>query len=208
MVELPQWSQFVEKVKEHSQWRVWAAACALAAVLFAVYAGVTVAVMGPPELRESPPASGTIGGMIERQDGADSGEAAGGEDVSAGEAGEAASSVNAGVAAGSEAGAGDAGQQQETPMQANALASAKQHLAEMPYSHAGIVSALEAEGYSHEDAVYAADKLGVDWNAEAAEMAAQYVGTMEFTRDDLIDQLVYEGFTQEQAAFGATSVGL
>ena len=78
----------------------------------------------------------------------------------------------------------------------------------MPYSHAGIVAALESEGYSHDDAVYAADQLGVDWNRKAAEMAAQYLDTMDFTREDLVDQLIYEGFTREQAEAGATAAGL
>lgn len=98
--------------------------------------------------------------------------------------------------------------QEETPTQADAFMAAKLHMSEMPYSHAGMVAALEGEGYAHEDAVYAADKLGVDWNAKAGEMAVQYLETMDFTREDLVDQLIYEGFTREQAEGGATAAGL
>lgn len=86
--------------------------------------------------------------------------------------------------------------------------AAKLHISEMPYSHAGLVSVLEGEGYSHDDAVFAVDRLNVDWNAKAVEMAAQYLDTMEFTRADLVDQLLYEGFSQEQAEAAATAVGL
>ena len=99
-------------------------------------------------------------------------------------------------------------QQLADTAQADAFMAAKLLMSEMPYSHAGMVAALEGQGHGHDDAVYAADKLGVDWNAKAAEMAAQYLETMEFTREDLVDQLQYEGFTREQADFGANAVGL
>ncbi len=71
-----------------------------------------------------------------------------------------------------------------------------------------LVAQLESDGFSHEDAVYAVDKLNMDWDAKAVEMAAQYVDTMEFTRADLVDQLMYEGFTGPQAEEAATAVGL
>ncbi len=191
----------------HPQWKTWVLACALAVVLF-VAAGVGACALmpvpeepsasdGSSEVEAGPLESGSA--SAENADGADEGAArgaVGGAVAGADAEGAAAEEGQTGVSA------------QETNAQTNAFMSAKMHLEEMPYSHAGIVAALESEGYSHDDAVYAADKLGVDWNRKAAEMAAQYLDTMDFTREDLVDQLIYEGFTREQAEAGATAAGL
>ena len=91
--------------------------------------------------------------------------------------------------------------------QKNALRAAKNYLSFMPFSHQGLVEQLEYEGFSHEDAVYAADNCGADWNAQAAKKAESYLEFMPFSRDGLIEQLVYDGFTQEQAESGAKSAG-
>ncbi len=194
-------------LSRHPQWKTWVLACALAVVLF-VAAGVGACILMP--VPEEPSASAGSSGVeagplesgsasAENADGADEGAARG-----------AVGGAVAGVA--DQGDAAEEGQTevpaQETREQTNAFMSAKMHLEEMPYSHAGIVAALESEGYSHDDAVYAADKLGVDWNRKAAEMAAQYLDTMDFTREDLVDQLIYEGFTHEQAEAGATAAGL
>ncbi len=194
-------------LSRHPQWKTWVLACALAVVLF-VAAGVGACILMP--VPEEPSASAGSSGVeagplessstaAENADGADEGAArgaVGGAVAGADAEGAAAEEGQTGVSV------------QETNAQTNAFMSAKMHLEEMPYSHAGIVAALESEGYSHDDAVYAADKLGVDWNRKAAEMAAQYLDTMDFTREDLVDQLIYEGFTREQAEAGATAAGL
>lgn len=95
-----------------------------------------------------------------------------------------------------------------TTSQKNALRSAKQYLEVMPFSYTGLIKQLEYEKYSHEDAVYAADNCGADWNEQAAKAAQSYLDVMSFSRDGLIDQLQYEGYTYEQAVFGVNSVGL
>ena len=77
----------------------------------------------------------------------------------------------------------------------------------MPFSYSGLIEQLEYEGYSTEDATYAADNCGADWNEQAALSAEDYLDIMSFSRDGLIEQLVYEGFTQEQAEYGASAVG-
>lgn len=194
-------------LSRHPQWRTWVLACALAvALLAAAGVGACALMPVPEEPFASAGSSGVEAGPLESSstaaenaDGADEGAARG-----------AVGGAVAGVA--DQGDAAEEGQTevpaQETREQTNAFMSAKMHLEEMPYSHAGIVAALESEGYSHDDAVYAADKLGVDWNRKAAEMAAQYLDTMDFTREDLVDQLVYEGFTREQAEAGATAAGL
>lgn len=95
-----------------------------------------------------------------------------------------------------------------TTGQSNALKAAKNYLSVMPFSYTGLIEQLEFEKYSYEDAVYAVDNCGADWNAQAAKAAKNYLDVMPFSREGLIDQLVFEGYTYEQAVFGADSVDL
>ena len=109
-------------------------------------------------------------------------------------------------------------QQQATPQQStestqtisqkNALKKAGQYLDYSHFSHSGLVGQLEFEGFSTEDATWAADNCGADWNAQAAGKAQDYLDYSAFSRQGLIDQLLFEGFTQEQAEFGVNAVGL
>ena len=58
-----------------------------------------------------------------------------------------------------------------TAGQANALRAAENYLSLMPFSHAGLVNQLSSEygdQYSVEDATFAADNVGADWNEQAA----------------------------------------
>lgn len=95
----------------------------------------------------------------------------------------------------------------ETMGQKNAVEKAKQYLSIMAFSRSGLISQLEYEGFSTDEATYGADHCGADWNEQAAKKAQQYIGLMSFSRQSLIDQLKYEGFTQAQAEYGATAVG-
>ena len=90
--------------------------------------------------------------------------------------------------------------------QSEALEEAWSYLSALSFSHEGLVEQLEYEGYSHDEAVYAADHCGADWYAEAVEAAASYLKNMSFSRAELIDQLEYEGFTYEQAVHGVDAV--
>lgn len=94
-----------------------------------------------------------------------------------------------------------------TTGQRNALKSAESYLSFMTFSYSGLVKQLEYEKYSHEDAVYAADHCGADWNQQAAKSAENYLSMMAFSRDGLIKQLEYEGFTHEQAVYGVEANG-
>lgn len=85
----------------------------------------------------------------------------------------------------------------------NALKSAEQYLSFMAFSYSGLIDQLEYEGYSNEEAEYAAKNCGADWSEQAVLSAKQYLKTMSFSKDGLIEQLEYEGFTHEQAAHGA-----
>lgn len=66
---------------------------------------------------------------------------------------------------------------------------------------------MEFEGFSKEDAIFAADNCGADWNEQAARKAETYLDMTAFSRQGLIEQLQFEGFTTEQAEYGATAVG-
>lgn len=84
----------------------------------------------------------------------------------------------------------------------NALRSAKDYLAVMPFSYSGLIDQLEYEGYSNSEAAYAADNCGADWYEQAVKSAKQYLEVMAFSRSGLIDQLEYEGYTHDQAVYG------
>lgn len=89
----------------------------------------------------------------------------------------------------------------------NALSQAKNYLSFMPFSYKGLVEQLEFEGYTEEEATYAVDNCGADWNEQAAKKAADYLDLMAFSRSGLIEQLEFEGFTHEQAVYGVEQNG-
>lgn len=95
-----------------------------------------------------------------------------------------------------------------TVSQQNAMKTAGSYLSFTAFSHDGLVDQLEFEGYPTEDAIFAADNCGADWNEQAAQKAADYLDFMGFSRAGLIEQLQFEGFTYEQAVYGVDSVGL
>ncbi|MBQ4556961.1 MAG: Ltp family lipoprotein [Clostridia bacterium] len=91
--------------------------------------------------------------------------------------------------------------------QKNALESAKDYLAFTAFSYEGLIEQLEFEDYSHEDAVFAADNCGADWNEQAAKSAKDYLSFSSFSRQSLIEQLEFEGFTHAQAVYGVEANG-
>ena len=91
--------------------------------------------------------------------------------------------------------------------QKNALSSAKSYLDISAFSYDGLVEQLEYEGFSHDEALYAADNCGADWNEQAAKSAENYLKVDSMSKSELLDQLLHEKFTQEQAEYGVKSVG-
>lgn len=87
--------------------------------------------------------------------------------------------------------------------QKNALASAKNYLSFSAFSHQGLINQLEFEQYSTEDATFAADNCGADWNEQAVKSAKNYLSFSAFSYSGMIKQLEFEGFTTEQATYGA-----
>ena len=94
-----------------------------------------------------------------------------------------------------------------TLAQSNAVESADSYLRVLNFSRSGLIGQLEFEGYSTEDATFAADYLNPDWNAEAAGAAQSYLDAMAFSREGLYDQLIFEGYTPDQANAGLAAVG-
>lgn len=89
----------------------------------------------------------------------------------------------------------------------NALNRAFDYLESIPFSYTGLIDQLEYEGFSTDEATYAADNCGADWNEQAALKARQYMENLSLSRVELIEQLEYEGFTPAQATYGATQNG-
>lgn len=97
-----------------------------------------------------------------------------------------------------------------TTSQKNALASAENYLGTMPFSQKGLVKQLSSEidGFSKEDAEWAASHVKADWNEQAAKAAKNYQDTIPQSGPALKKQLEFDGFTPEQAAHGVSSAGL
>ncbi|MGE4213814.1 MAG: Ltp family lipoprotein [Anaerotignaceae bacterium] len=95
----------------------------------------------------------------------------------------------------------------ETVGQKNAREKAKSYLDYSAFSYTGLIRQLEYEKFSTEEATYAADKCGADWNEQAAKKAKSYMDYSSFSRSDLVRQLEYEGFTSSQVEYGVKSVG-
>lgn len=91
--------------------------------------------------------------------------------------------------------------------QSAALDTAKNYLSFSAFSHDGLVDQLEYEGYSNEDAVFAADNCGADWKEQALKSAESYLDFTAFSYTGLIKQLEHEKYTTEQATYGADNCG-
>lgn len=89
----------------------------------------------------------------------------------------------------------------------NALKSALSYLSHSSFSHDRLIEQLEYEKYSTEEATYAADNCGADWNEQALKSAKGYLSHSAFSYAGLIDQLEYEKFTADQAVYGVDNCG-
>lgn len=94
-----------------------------------------------------------------------------------------------------------------TTSQKNALSKAQSYLKSSAFSYKGLIEQLEYEGYSQNDATYAVDNCGANWNDQALKKAKQYLSTQAFSYTGLIEQLEFEGFTNEQTLYGVDNCG-
>ena len=91
---------------------------------------------------------------------------------------------------------------------AEALRSAESYLDFSAFSRTGLIEQLKFEDYSTKDAMWAVDRVTIDWKEQAAESAESYLKFSSFSRTGLTDQLIFEGFTPEQAKYGVGKTGL
>ncbi len=94
-----------------------------------------------------------------------------------------------------------------TAGQLSALRSAGSYLSFGAFSYNGLIKQLEYEGFTQEEAQYAADNCGADWCEQAEKSAKNYLGFSAFSYKGLIKQLEYEGFSTEEATYGADRCG-
>ena len=98
-------------------------------------------------------------------------------------------------------------QEKPTEGQKNALSRAESYLKFTAFSYNGLIEQLEYSQFTHEEAVYAVDHCGADWNEQAEKKAKAYLDRTAFSRNELIEQIEYNGFTYEQAVYGAEANG-
>lgn len=91
--------------------------------------------------------------------------------------------------------------------ESNALRAAKNYLAFTAFSYNGLIKQLEFEGYTTEEATYAVDNCGADWDEQALKSANNYLSFTAFSYTGLIKQLEYEQYTTEQATYAADNCG-
>ena len=91
----------------------------------------------------------------------------------------------------------------------DALDDAIMYLNTMPFSRKGLISMLEFSGHTAEEAEYAADNCGADWNENAKLCAENYLQNSAYSKQGLIRQLESEseGYTHEQAVYGVEIAG-
>ena len=100
-----------------------------------------------------------------------------------------------------------------TASQAQALVAAQAYIAGQPFSYQGLINQLSSEygnQFSVDDATFAADHCGADWNAEALEAAKSYIAGQSFSYQGLIDQLTSsygDQYTADQAKYAADNCG-
>lgn len=97
--------------------------------------------------------------------------------------------------------------QTATTGQQNALKSAQSYLKYSSFSHDGLIKQLEFEKYTHDEAVYAVEHCGADWNEQALKTAKSYLDFSSFSYKGLKEQLEFESFTSEQATYAVNNCG-
>lgn len=101
-----------------------------------------------------------------------------------------------------------------TVAQEEAMEAAQSYVDMTGFSRAGLLEQLTSSagsGFEKADAVYAVNRINVDWNAEAVESAKSYLELTSFSRSGLIEQLTSKAgseFTMKQAKYAVNKVGL
>ena len=80
-----------------------------------------------------------------------------------------------------------------------AVNAAKDYLSSGSFSKKGLINQLEHDGFSHDQAIFAADNCGANWFINAKEEVKTYLSNSGYSRSGLIEQLMYDGYTKEEA---------
>jgi hypothetical protein len=89
--------------------------------------------------------------------------------------------------------------------QRNAVSTGASYLRSSSFSRSGLISQLQYEGFSLEDATYGTDAQNANWNTQAVKSGASYLRSSSFSRSGLISQLQFEGFSGSEATYGTDS---
>lgn len=81
---------------------------------------------------------------------------------------------------------------------AKAPAKAKEYLEYTAISRLGLMDLLAGDGFSREEAKYAADNCGADWVKQAQQRVEENLEFGGMSYKYLVEQMQYEGFTKKQ----------
>lgn len=77
------------------------------------------------------------------------------------------------------------------------------------HSRKSVIDQLMRDGFSLDEATYAADNVTVNWNTQALKSARGWLGIDgTWTRSQMVGQLKLDGFTQSQATYAVDALGL
>lgn len=93
-----------------------------------------------------------------------------------------------------------------TETQKQAFKRAISYLSGSGFSYSQLVSQLEYEKFSHEDAVFVVDNSKVDWNEQAVISAKTTLAAGGKSEKELKEMLIYEKFSEEQANYAIKNV--
>ncbi len=88
------------------------------------------------------------------------------------------------------------------------IKAAKEYLSSESFSRKGLIEQLKHDGFSHDQAEYAAYHCGANWLMHAQTEVKSYLATSGYSRSGLIEQLTYDGYTQEEAESAVDSCGV
>ncbi len=88
-----------------------------------------------------------------------------------------------------------------------ALKKAQSYLKILSFSYMELVEQLEFDKFTHEEAIYAADNCGADWNEQALKQAKSYLKILSFSYAELVDQLEFDKFTHEEVIYAVDNCG-
>lgn len=93
--------------------------------------------------------------------------------------------------------------------QLQAIQTAKDYLDTIHLSQTELLQMLSVENIDLEDAKFALDYLGIDWNQQAQKKAKEYCKhKIGFSKEKLKAQLLFDHFTEEEADFAVSHINV